>query len=80
MLLVSGRGVWKPRVEAPLYRKVAEGTVEDGLLRKILQEVDSSTMDTMDVASLSIVWSYVTGGLGRVGDRGRDDHGGGGGS
>ena len=52
--------------------------MEDGLLRKLLQDVDSSTMDTMDVASLSIVWSYVSGGLGRVGGRGRDDHGSGG--
>ena len=84
MLLESGPGVWEPMVEAPLYRKVAEGRVEDGLLgigtiRKILQDIDSSTMDTFDVASLSIVWSYV-GRLGKVGDRGRDDRGGEGGS
>ena len=70
---------------SPLYRKVAEGTVEDGLLRigtsrKILQDVDSSTMDVIDVASLSTVWRYVAGGLGRVGDQGRENHGGGGGS
>ena len=59
MLLVSGRGVWKPRVEAPLYRKVAEGTVEDGLLRKILQEVDSSTIRASTIYYYTILYYIV---------------------
>ena len=38
-------------MEAPLYRVVAEGTEEEGLLRigtiKKIQDFDSSTMDTV---------------------------------
>ena len=59
MLLDSGPGVWEPRVEAPLYRIVAESTVEEGLLRigtirKILQDVDSSTMDTVTLSKQTL--------------------------
>ena len=47
----AGSGVWELRVEAPLYRVVAEGTEEEGLLRigtiKKIQDFDSSTMDTV---------------------------------
>ena len=59
VLLDSGPGVWEPRVEAPLYRIVAESTVEEGLLRigtirKILQDVDSSTMDTVTLSKQTL--------------------------
>merc|ERR1719318_1608485 len=59
VLLDSGPGVWEPRLEARLYRTVAEGTVEEGLLRvgtirKILQDVDSSTMDTVTLSKQTL--------------------------
>ena len=52
LLIFAGSGVWELRVEALLYRIGAEKTEEEGLLRigtirKILQDVDSSTMDTV---------------------------------
>merc|ERR1719318_1883447 len=59
VLLDSGPGVWEPRLEARVYRMVAEGTVEEGLLRvgtirKILQDVDSSTMDTVTLSKQTL--------------------------
>ena len=55
----SGPGVWEPRVEAPMYRVLVENTVEEGLMRigtirKILQDVDSSTMDTVTLTKQTL--------------------------
>jgi len=59
ILLDSGPGIWEPRVDAPLYRIVAEGTVEEGLhrvgtIRKILQDVDSSSLDTVSLSKQTL--------------------------
>jgi E1A-binding protein p400 len=55
VVLDSGPGLWEPDTQAPLYRLVVESTVEEGLLRigtvrRILQDVDSSTMDTVTLS------------------------------
>ena len=58
-MLYSGSGVWELRVEALLYRIVAEKTEEEGPLRigtirKILQDIDSSTMDTVTLSKQTL--------------------------
>jgi len=59
VVLDSGPGVWEPRVEAPMYRVLVENTVEEGLMRigtirKILQDVDNSTMDTVTLTKQTL--------------------------
>jgi len=58
-VLDSGPGIWEPKVEVPLYRVLVESTVEEGLMRigtirKILQDVDSSTMDTVTLTKQTL--------------------------
>ena len=49
LLLDSGPEVWEPRVEAPLYTARWIGTI-----RKILQDVDSSTMDIVTLSKQTL--------------------------